>query len=79
MSPLRNRLAAWLGALDEQIGDTQAEIDKRRESNSAAVEVRDDLLALIHYVEAKGLPENVARALERCLSWNPHAGLRREI
>jgi hypothetical protein len=79
MSPLSNRLAAWLGALDGQIGDTQAEIDKRRESNSAAVEVRDDLLALIHYVETKSLPENVTRALERCLSWNPHAVIRIKV
>lgn len=75
MTTLNERTAAWLGALDAQIGDTETEIDRRRQSNAAAVDAREDLCALIAYLAAHDLPLPVKRALERCLAWNPHASV----
>lgn len=69
---MKQLLKHWLSALDHQIGDTEAEIRRRREENAEAVEVRDDLVALIEYIDGRQLPGPVKRALQRCLEWNPH-------
>lgn len=66
-------LKTWVESLDHQIGDTDAEIAKRREQNDAAVRMRDEVLALVVYLESHELPAPVLRALTYCLSWNPWA------
>ena len=66
-------LDAWIGVLDKAVGDTEAEIAERRAQNQGAVALRDDLKALVQYMETHDLPEVVYSALNQCLSWNPHA------
>lgn len=63
----------WIAALDKQIGDTETEINNRRQLNSKAVKMREDLYALIKYMDDNNLPDPVKRAMQSCLSWNPHA------
>jgi len=58
--------------LDKQVGDTEAEINSRRQLNAEAVKTRDDLNALIMYMGDNDIPEPVKRAIQRCLSWNPY-------
>lgn len=76
MESIERLLSTWVSALDSQIGDTDAEIARRRESQSTAVLIRDDLRALIKYMDEIPMPEPARRALGHCLSWNPHTGAR---
>ena len=69
---IKKLLGNWKAALDAQIGDTTAEIEKRRQYNAEAVRVRDDVSALIEYLETHDIPEPVRRAIMLALSWNPH-------
>lgn len=69
---MKTLLKNWKASLDAQIGDTNTEIEKRRLQNSEAVAVRDDLAALIEWMDSNDLPEPVSRAIARALSWNPH-------
>lgn len=69
---MNNYLKNWLAALDRLIGDTEIEIKKRREANINAVYMRNDLNDLIVYMKNNDLPPSVLRALNYCLSWNPH-------
>jgi hypothetical protein len=68
-----NALKTWISKLDSQVGDTEAEISKRRSENIHAVQVRDDLTDLVQYMEGNDLPESVYRAISMCISWNPYA------
>jgi hypothetical protein len=70
-SQTKEALITWIKNLDIQIGDTDAEIRKRREYNADAVKVRDDLDALIRYMQSNALPDEIYRALNYCLNWNP--------
>ncbi len=65
-------LGNWLQALDSMIGDTAAEIDKRRTQNAEAVRVREDLAVFVEFLHSNDVPPVVKRAIERCLEWNPH-------
>lgn len=68
---LFQRLHAWMGGLNKLIGDTEEEIEKRRESNAGSVEVRADIEALLEYLHCNTLPPRVERAILQCLRWNP--------
>lgn len=65
------RLKNWVKALDAQVGDTTEEIEKRRQQNANAVNIRRDISELIAYMNRNDLPDSVYRALEYCLKWNP--------
>jgi len=65
------RLKNWINNLDIMIGDTEKEIEKRRASLPDAVAKREDIKELIKYIENNNLPDQVKRALDYCLSWNP--------
>ena len=68
---MKKMLTNWCAALDAEIGDTTAEILKRRQRNIEAVNMRDDLIALIEYLDRTELPAPVKRAIEKSLLWNP--------
>lgn len=68
---MKKLLNNWKAALDAQIGDTNAEIEKRMNQNAEAVIVREDLAALIEWLDRNNLPEPVSRAIGRALSWSP--------
>ena len=70
---IQNYLSKWKLALDSQIGDTTAEIEKRRNDNNEACEARRDVEELIKFIATNKLPDRVEIALERCLRWNPFA------
>lgn len=69
---MRKLLENWKAALDRQIGDTDSEIQRRRESNADAVRVREEVEALDEYMRTVEMPDIVRSAIERCLSWNPY-------
>ena len=72
MSHTIDLLKNWKTALNSQIGDTCEEIEKRRNQNSEAVIVRDDLSALIEYLSSNDVLAPVKLAIERALSWVPY-------
>jgi hypothetical protein len=69
---MKDLLNNWLSALNKQIGDTEEEIENRRQANIGAVKIRDDLLELIEYLNHNELPRAVERAIRSSLNWNPH-------
>ena len=73
MSELKKALSNWEFSLDAQIGDTEAEIQKRQARNKDIMAVRSDLKQLQQYIAEHPLPAPVERALLLCLRWNPFA------
>lgn len=73
MDKIQAQLGAWILSLDKQIGDTEKEIEKRRQDEHHAVSFRDDLRELMSYLSTHELPAGAQRALLSCLAWNPHA------
>ena len=69
---MKELLKNWVKSLDKQIGDTEEEIKNRRENNAHAVSVRDDVTALLRYLDEHDLPDDVRRGIEACLKWNPY-------
>jgi hypothetical protein len=73
MNMLDAQLKTWIAGLDEMVGDTQEEIEKRRKQYSDAVELRRKLAVMREFMQRETVPADVRSAIEACLEWNPHA------
>ena len=69
---MKKMILSWISALNKSIIDTEKEIQTRGEENYKKVNVKDDLIELVKYIDEHQLPDAVKRGIENCLKWNPH-------
>jgi hypothetical protein len=71
MDNLIANLKVWTGLLDSQVNDSELEIERRRQRNTRALNVKADIDELIEYIKTNDMPDGAKRAIELALSWNP--------
>ena len=68
---MKDLLKNWVNNLDTQIVDTEEKINTRRKNKANAISVRNDITAILSYLDDHDLPDDVRRGIEACLKWNP--------
>ena len=68
---MRDLLKNLVNNMDKQIGDTEERIKTMRKHNANVISVRDDVTAILSYLDEHDLPDDVRRGIEACLKWNP--------